>query len=239
MTKEENTPFLRRGIFFLERVITLFFKIAVLLIGLTAIPVLCFVVFLWWMNDGQSKNKSAAPLILQDYAELRAISKSENARQDGKTLPLFETIETANFWNPRYYESTPKEFLEEKTLVASSKWGFHDRVSTGLFSLSQKSTEALITHLNTKFTKEEQDVETIQYTEKQLCLNHTDLDNHLYWSINSEKKKDFFKFCLQSRDVKKIKWGLTINWGENSGFSSINVTHYVGTTFFTVSHGSS
>ena len=134
--------------------------------------------------------------------------------------------------------------MEEKTLVASSKSGGIDQVHTGLFNLNQKSANALVEQLNIKFSKEKQGgdiiyyIETSQYIENELCLNHTNYDNPHYWLVSAEKKNDFFQFCTQSRDTEKIEWDLIIPKGE-AGFSFIGITQYVGTTFFIVSHGSS
>ena len=242
MTAKNYTPFLRRVISTLVWLILSVIKIVLLLLGLIVVLVLCFFVFRWWVNDGQNDDQSV--LILQNYEELRAISESENVRPDGKTLPLSESLSTANYWGTRYLENIPKDLLEEKTLVASSKSGGIDQVHTGLFNLNQKSANALVEQLNIKFSKEKQGgdiiyyIETSQYIENELCLNHTNYDNPHYWLVSAEKKNDFFQFCTQSRDTEKIEWDLIIPKGE-AGFSFIGITQYVGTTFFIVSHGSS
>ena len=238
MVEQVHTPFLRRVIFFLGRIILFFVKVSLLLLGLIALPVLGFAIFLWVIDDG-TENTATQIFGFENYDELRAVSKSIDLSTDEKTLRLSDSLSTTNFWDSSYSESTPKELLEEKSLIASSKWGGIDRVHTGLFKLSQKSTKSLVKRLDIKFSKSEQDSDIIEYKEKEICLNHTDLDNHSYWLVSNQNKKDFFEFCLNSRDVEKMKWGLTIHWGENSGFSSIGVTHYFGTPFFIVSHGSS
>lgn len=238
MTEEDYTP-LKRVIFFLGRLILGVIKISFLFLGLIAVPVLCVLVLLWWINDGEPENTSTQIFGFENYDELRAVSKSADLNTDKKTLRLSDSLSPTNFWGDRYSESIPEELLEEKTLVASSKWGGIDLVHTGLFNISQKSTPALIEKLNMNFFKTEQGIDTIQYKESELCLNITDLGNHSYWLVNNEKKKDFFEFCLNSRDVKKIKWNLEISKGENEVFSIISIIHYLGTPFFIVSHGTS
>lgn len=238
MTEYDNTNFLRRFIAFFGRVIFVFVKVSLYFLGLIALLVSGVVVLLW-VYDAGTENTSTQIFGFKNYDELRAVSKSIDSSTDEKTLRLSDSLSTTNFWDSRYSESTPKELLEEKSLIASSKWGGIDWIDTGLFKLSQKSTNSLVEKLNINFTKMDQDSDIIKYKEKEICLNHTDLDNHFYWLVSNQNKKDFFEFCLNSRDVEKIKWGLTIHWGENSGFSSIGVTHYFGTPFFIVSHGSS
>ena len=187
-----------------------------------------FIVWLFFMESDDA--------ILQDYEEWEQFKKNENARLDEKKLPLYEGLLTLNFWSRDYDGNIPSELKEEKTLVVSNNVNTPDGGSFGLFDLSEKSANALSEHLNKRFSKDGEGVDINLYTEHALCLN-----NHLFlygWSINSEKKDDFFQFCAQAKDIEKIEWELIMSEG-GSGFTYINITQYVGTTYFTVTHGMS
>ena len=115
MTEEDYTP-LKRVIFFLGRLILGVIKISFLFLGLIAVPVLCVLVLLWWINDGEPENTSTQIFGFENYDELRAVSKSADLNTDKKTLRLSDSLSPTNFWGDRYSESIPEELLEEKTL---------------------------------------------------------------------------------------------------------------------------
>lgn len=202
-------------------------------IAVVAVSALIFIgIFIGWLIFQTSKFDDQK-LILQDYEELRAISKNENARPDGKKLPLIEGLLTLDFWRRDYDGNIPSELTEEKTLVVSNRIITPDGGSIGLFDLSKKSANALSEHLNKRFSKDENGVDINRENEHALCLNNGFfLDG---WSINSEKKDDFFQFCAQAKDIEKIEWELIMS----EGVTYINITQYVGTTYFTVTHGMS
>ena len=224
MTKKSKPP--QTGIQIFIRII--FWILMIIVVGIA-----CLFALLIWVLLGPSE--PGKRLVLQNYEELREIFENENVRTDGKTLPLYESLSTSNYWYTDYDGNIPPELLNENTLVTSNRDGLTDVSYIGLFDLSEKSAETLGERLSKKFVKDGEAVEIGSYTENALCLNHVNLGG---WSINSKKKNDFFQFCTQTRYTEKIEWDLIMPRGEN-GFSLISITQYVGTTFFTVRHGSS
>ena len=189
------------------------------------------IMFVWAFANGPDESK----FWLQNYEELDALIQNDNISTDGKNLPLFEGLTTSDFWVFNYGDNIPPELTEKNIVVAENRDGFQDTTFYGLFTLSTQSAEALSKRLVTNFSKEAEGADINDGTERTICLNHS------MWralAISYEKKNHFLEFCSQLRQADKIRWELFMPTGD-IGFDIIYVTEYLGTTFFTVSHGGS
>jgi hypothetical protein len=220
----ENTKPLS-GIQIFIRVI--FWTMVTICVGIVCLLIL----ILWLLLSAEPDDR----LVLQNYGELTELIQNENARADGKKLPLFDSLITSNYWWQDYEGNVPPELVEENVLVASNRDGFLDTSSIGLFVLNTESAKALSERLVTKFSKNAEGYDIDSYTEDTLCLNQSDFKD---LAINLRNKKDFFEFCTQIRQAEKIEWNLNMPKGD-IGFEYIHITQYVGSTFFTVRHGGS
>lgn len=227
MTKKKKPPL--RGTQIVMRII--FWILAITASGFVIVFAGIMVLFMWALHKGPDESS----FWLQNYAELNALIQNENVSANEKKLPLFEGLTTSGFWVFDYGDNIPLELTEKNILVAENKDGFQDTSFYGLFNLTTQSAEALSKWLATNFSKEAEGADINTGTERTICLNHS---MHRALAISSEKKNHFLEFCSQSRQADKIEWELFMPTGD-IGFDFIHVTEYLGTTFFTVSHGRS
>ena len=147
------------------------------------------------------------------------------------TLPISENI---SFWiNEGYADSFPKELLDN--VVAVNSDGLTDIITIGLFSLQETASKSLQTTLDNNFELKEIGMDINQYVEDAICFGKTD---HNSWFINETKIDEYFTFCSQINNSEKNFYELIIRENDNE-FSYIQITHYLTSNFFTVSHGSS
>jgi hypothetical protein len=208
-----------------------FVKFVLWAIAITfAAPMILGAVLLYFLSQPDDRLK------LTDYSELQELSLNPNGRSDGKTLPSYDTVSSNAYWFRDYGGKIPSELLQENIIIAENTDGFTDLVHLGLFKLGKEEAKSLSKNLEVTFKKDEEGTDINWYAENALCLNHVDLGP---WVIASKRKDKFFDFCLSARNTKKVRWELVLHDDDGIGFEYINVTQYIGSNFFTVTHGGS
>jgi hypothetical protein len=195
-----------------------------------AVPMMFGVILVYLLSQPDDRLK------LTDYTELKELSLNPNGRLDGKTLPSYDTVSTDAYWFRDYEGKIPSELLQENIIIAENTDGFTDLVHIGLFKLNKHDAQSLSQNLKVTFKKDEEGTDLNWYTENALCLNHVDLGP---WVVKASRKQEFFDFCLEASKVSKVKWELVLYEDDGVGFEYIDVTEYVGTRYFTVTHGGS
>lgn len=212
MSKEQKTNWLTRVV-----------KAFLWLILLAIILIVLFIIWLFGRGDPR--------LQLRNYEELSILQLEPNSRPDGKKLPFSEVISTTLHWSEEFNGNVPNTLKLQDIRIARNDDGFVDVLVADLVKLDDAAAQSLLRELQLKFDKEEEGRNINRYIENLLCLNHTDFGP---WIIAIEKKQDFFDFCLESLNVNKIAWELTLPKETDGALVSIHVTEYVGTNFFTV-----
>jgi len=201
------------------------------ILWLILLTIISIVLFIFWLFG-----KADPSLKLRNYEELNSLRLEPNSRPDGKVLPFYDVVSTNGFWHGDYKGNIPNPLQADNIIIAQNRDGFVDLINIALIKLDEESVQALLSEVRSKFDLEAEGRGINLYVENALCLNHADFGP---WVISSKRKQGFFDFCLDASQTKKIDWQLTLHNEDGVGFEYIGVTHYVGTNYFTVTHGGS
>tara|TARA_B100000780_G_C20906797_1_gene360951 strand:+ start:128 stop:715 length:588 start_codon:yes stop_codon:yes gene_type:complete len=149
-------------------------------------------------------------------------------------LPIGQ-IDSEEFWSYGYQGDIPKILREKSNVIVYSRYGFTDVVSIGLIKLNDKDKDRLLT---STFENSEIEADYNLFSEKVLCLGSADLA--LSWSIQDGSVLDYFEFCKNLGNEKTIEWrSVRLQKNQDNGVvsSSLDISHLVGTNYFTIYHG--
>ena len=222
----------------LIRLLYAFLRMVLALLKIIIFIVL-FVIFAIWLITWIFSREPSVKL--KNYYDLRIASLDPSLKFEGKSLPLIDKISTSNFWIIDHAGNIPESLRTENIILAENTDGFTDLVYLALVKLDKKSAQSLSKELRLKFAKEKIGLASNEneYVENALCLDHLHIDMGP-WHIVTERKDEFFDFCLEKKSqVEKVSWKLMRYKEDGTSFEYIDITEYVGTTFFTIAHGGS